>query len=283
MHLALGTTVGRGGHAGDPGTAVHFSGQPPSGDHGTGAEPAAVGVDLGSGYLKVWASGRPLLRVPAIGDSLTSPARLVERGRPIDRAGLEAVLARLVGGYHRPLPAGAVVVACRPVLPGPDRDADTRRLLTDVFDPSRVLFIDSVRAAAIGSGAAAGPLIVADVGAELTEVAVLAQGRVVGARRADIGLSDLIEPTASWPVVHAVADLFAELRRDRHCRRPAATALGRGLLLVGGGANRPQLVARTAAALGLPVRPSATPLLAAVRGAGLAALAALRRTAMTTA
>ena len=122
-----------------------------------------------------------------------------------------------------------------------------------------------------------------DVGADLVEVAVLAGGRVVGARRADIGVTDLIDPTAPGPILHAVADLFTDLRRDPDCERPAATALGRGILLVGGGATRPHLAARLSATLGLTVRPSTMPLVTTVRGAGLAALAALRRTAMTTA
>ncbi len=265
------------------GNAVHFSGQPPSGDPGTGAEPAAIGIDLGSGYIKIWASGRPLLHVPTIGGSLASPSRPIKRGRISDYEGLEAVLAGLAGRYHRPLPTGAVVVAARPVLADPGEETDIRRLLTDVFAPSRVLFIDTVRAAAIGAGAAPGPVIIADVGKDLTEVAVLAQGGVVGARRADIGLRDLIEPSASWPLVRTVADLFADLRRDRHSRQASATALGRGLVLVGGGATQPELAARIAGTLGLPVRPSATPLVAAVRGAGLAALAALRRSAVAAA
>jgi rod shape-determining protein MreB len=175
------------------------------------------------------------------------------------------------------------VVACRPVLAGPDDEAAMRRLLTEVVAPSRVLFIDTVRAAAIGAGAAPGPLIVADVGGDLTEIALLAKGRVIGARRADVGMNDLIDPTASTPVVHAVAKMFSELRRDRHCRESAATALGRGIVLVGGGVTQPELAARIAGTLGLAVRPSSTPLVAAVRGAGLAALAALRRTAATTA
>jgi rod shape-determining protein MreB len=257
-------------------TTPHFSGQPPS----TG--PAAVGVDLGSGYLKVWASGRPLLHVRAINDSLTNPARLVRRGRIADDVGLRAVLSRLLARYHWPLPAGPVVVVSRPVLSPPDDDAATRRLLTDILDPSRLLFIDSVRAAAIGAGAAPGPQLVADIGAGLVEVAVLADGRVVGARRAETGLDDLIDPTAPGPVLHAVADLFTDLRRDPGSRQLAATALGRGVVLVGGGATRPHLPARLSATLGLAVRASATPLVTSVRGAGLAALAALRRAAMTT-
>ncbi|GIJ72555.1 rod shape-determining protein [Virgisporangium ochraceum] len=261
-------------------TTSHFSGQPPS---DPAAEPAAVGVDLGSARIKVWASGRPLLHVPAIGDSLTAPARLVRRGRIADHAGLRVALTRLLARHHRPLPAGPVVVVCRPVSATPDDEAAVRELLTAALAPSRLLFVDGVRAAGIGAGAAPGPQLVADIGADLVEVAVLAGGRVVGARRAEVGLADLIDPTASGPVLNAVADLFTDLRRDPGCAGPAATALGRGVVLVGGGATRPHVPARLSATLGLAVRTPATPLVTAVRGAGLAALAALRRTAMTTA
>ena len=49
---------------------MHFSGAPP-GATAAGTEPAAVGVDLGSGYTRIWASGRPTLHVPTVSDSLT--------------------------------------------------------------------------------------------------------------------------------------------------------------------------------------------------------------------
>jgi rod shape-determining protein MreB len=269
--------------SGAPTTSSHFSGQPPSDDPTSVTEPTAVGVDLGSGYLRIWASGRPLVDVPTIRDSLTSPRRLVRRGRITDPDGLRAVLARVIARDDRPLRPGPVVVACRPVLLGPDGEATARRLLTGAFAPSWLLFIDSVRAAAIGAGAAPGPLLLADVGADLTEVAVLSGGHVIGARRADIGMNDLIDPTSLGPIVRTVADLLTELRRDPDCRQPAATALGRGVVLVGGGATQPHLAARISATLGLAARPSAMPRVAAVRGAGLAAMAALRRTAMVTA
>lgn len=264
-------------------TASHFSGQPPSDDPASVTEAAAVGVDLGSGYLRIWASGGPLVDVPTIGDSLTAPGPLVRRGRITDAEGLRAVLARVIARNHGQLPSGSVVVACRPVLSGPGDEAAARRLLTEAFAPSRLLFIDSVRAAAIGAGAAPGSLLVADVGADLVEVAVLSGGRVVGARRADIGMNDLIDCTSPGPIAYTVADLFTELRRDPDSRKPAATALGRGIVLVGGGATRPHLAAQISATLGLAVRPSAIPRVTAVRGAGLAAMAALRRTAMVAA
>jgi rod shape-determining protein MreB len=262
-------------------TAGHLSGAPPGGRDDN--ETAAVGIDLGSRYIKVWASGRQLFDVPAIGGDLARPAPLLRRGRIIDPAGLAAFLTRLKRRYHRPVSAGAVVVACRPALATGDDEAVARKVLTEVFDPSRLLFIDTVRAAAIGAATRPGGLLIADVGAEVTEVAVLARGGVAGARRAEIGMNDLILPTETGPVVDAIVDLVRDLRRDPRSRRAAATAIGGGLVMVGGGAAQPQLAARTAAALELPVRPARDPRLAAVRGAGLAALSALRRAAAMTA
>lgn len=258
--------------------AAHVSGTPP-GITAT-VEPAALAVDLGSGYTRIWASGRPALSAPTFSDSLINPSRLVHRGRIADPAGYERLLTRLLRRFHRPPPAGAVVVTCRPVLATADDEAATRRLLTAVFAPSRLLFIDSVRAAAIGAGETPGVLLVADVGTQLTEVAVLTGGGVAAARRADIGVTDLIRPTELDPIVHTIVDLVDELRRDPHCQDVTDAMTRRGLLLVGGAAG-PQLAARTADALGMPARAAARPRVAAVRGAGLAALAALRRAAMT--
>jgi rod shape-determining protein MreB len=238
-------------------TAAHVSGTPPGIDAAT-VEPAAVAVDLGSGYTRIWATGRPTLSVPTISDSLTNPSRLVRRGRITETAGYEHLLIRLLRRFHRPLPAGAVVVACHPVLATADDEDTARRLLTAVFAPSRLLFIDTVRAAAIGAGATPGVLLVADVGAQLT--------------RADVGMSDLIVSTEPDPIVHTIVDLVGDLRRDRHCRDLAETVARRGPLLVGGAATRPELAARTAGALDMAVRPAARPRAAAVRGAGLAAL-----------
>jgi rod shape-determining protein MreB and related proteins len=180
---------------------------------------------------------------------------------------------------HPALPAGAVMVACRPVLTTPQDEIPLRRLLEDVFRPSRVLFIDTVRAAAIGSGAGPGTLVVADVGAQLTEVAMLADGIVAAARRTEIGMSDLLGTDSTDPVLAAIADMVVGLRRDPRSR----SALRGGILLVGGGAAQPALAARIAARLGVAVRVAAQPRISAVHGAGLAALAALRRRATTVA
>ncbi|MEQ4305287.1 rod shape-determining protein [Plantactinospora sp. B6F1] len=243
----------------------------------TGTEPAAVGIDLGSGYARIWASGRPLVQLPSLNDSLSNPKPLVQRGRIADANGLRRLLDRILSRYHQPLPSGAVMVACRPVLSKASDDEAMRELLTTVFQPSRLMLTPTIRAAAIGAGAAPGPLLIADVGAQLIEVAMLADGGLITARQATIGVRDLIGPTAADVVVHTVTDLVQDLRRDGRARDVDRAAAHRGLVLVGGGANTPELAARATAVLRLPVRSARRPRVAAVHGAGLSALAAIRR------
>ena len=62
-------------------------------------------------------------------------------------------------------------------------------------------------------------------------------------------------------------------------RRLTAAALARGVVVVGDGATTPELTIRLAANLRAPVRPAASPRLAALSGAGLAAMAACRHPA----
>lgn len=243
------------------------------------AEPAAVGIDLGSGYLRIWASGRPLVQLPSLSDSLSAPRPLMWRGRVSDAAGLRALLARIRRGYRHPLPDGAVVVACRPVLSTPAEDEALREVLGAAFHPSRLLLTATVRAAAIGAGVAPGPLLVADVGARLTEVALLADGCLAASRRADVGTRDLVAPSAVDGLAETIAQLVASLRREPRLRHVLDSAAQRGLTLVGGGAPAVELAARATGRLPLPVRSARRPRLAAVHGAGLSALAAIRRAA----
>ncbi|MFC5001230.1 cell shape-determining protein MreB [Dactylosporangium cerinum] len=243
-------------------------------------EPSAVGLDLGGASTRIWASGHGLLQVGYPGTPRTPGHGPVVRGRITDPEAMWALLSGLRTGRRRPLPGGAVIVACRPVGSDPQLEA-VRGLLTAAFEPARLLFIDTVRAAAIGAGAASAPLLIADIGAHLTEVAVLADGVTVAARRRDVGLHDDTDgPDPDAAVVTAVTDLVRHVCRQAGDREAIAAAVRGGLLLVGGGAARPRLAARIAGAAGTPVRRPAAPHLAAARGAGLAALAALRRSAV---
>jgi rod shape-determining protein MreB len=236
----------------------------------------AVAVDLGSGTVGVWVADRGTL-TSSCGDPFGS---VVRRGRIVDAAGCRTLLSGLLCRYAEPVQPGGVVVACRPVLSAPADDEAVRRLMTAVFAPSRLLLIDTVRAAAIGAGAAAGTLVIADVGAQVTEVAVLEQGRTVAARRADIGTADLDRQGLFDLLAGTVARHVTDLGDDPVAPGAARALTNRGLLLVGDGAVHPELSARLSTALRVRTHSAASPRTAALNGAGLAAMAARRHPAV---
>jgi rod shape-determining protein MreB len=261
-----------------PSAAGHRRDAPPAAT-GRRGEPAAVAVDLGGGQARLWAVGHGIRAAPSADEALSRPTPLVRRGRIVDAAGCVSLLTRLLHTFPHAQPAGPVVLACRPVLAASaDQDA-IRRVVTAVFAPSRVLLIDTVRAAAIGSGAAAGVLLVVDVGARLTEVAVLVDGRVTAARRAETGTHDGAPGHASRLLAGVVTRLVADIGGNPRMRRLTAAALARGVIVVGDGATMPELTIRLAANLRVPVRPACSPRLSALSGAGLAATAACRHPA----
>jgi rod shape-determining protein MreB len=240
--------------------------------------PTAVAVDLGSAHARTWVVGYGTIAAPTAGEALRSAVPPVRRGRIVEDLECVSVLTRLQHTLP-PLPVGPVVVACRPVLSAPaDQDA-IRRVVTAAFAPSKLLLIDSVRAAAIGCGAGTGALLIADVGAQLTEVAVLVDGNVAGARRAERGTHDPTPGGTPRLLAGVVTRLVADISRNLPMRRLAAAALFRGVTVVGDGATMPELTIRLAANLQVPVRPAALPRLAALRGAGLAARAACQHPA----
>ncbi|MEU5943155.1 rod shape-determining protein [Micromonospora sp. NPDC047548] len=245
-------------------------------DTGSAAKPTtALAVDLGSGSVGVWAAHRGFLSGPC-GDAFASVGRLVRRGQIVDAAGCATLLSDLLRQYTDPVPAGGIVVACRPVLSTQADEQAMRRVLTDAFAPSRLLFIDTVRAAAIGAGAAAGTLLIADVGAQLTEVAVLRHGHVIAARRTNIGTRDTNREASPDLLPEIVRRHVNDLRADPAAPGLASAAAARGLILVGDGALHPGLSVRLSAALRLRVHCAAAPRTAALNGAALAAMTALR-------
>jgi rod shape-determining protein MreB and related proteins len=265
------------------------SGQHPSGgvaaeppaDTGASSEtsPTAIAVILGSGQTHVWAAGRGGLSRPS-GDTVGTSHAPVRRGRVADGSGCVDVLSQLIRQYRDPIPAGSVVVVCRPVLATMSEQYALRQVAAAVFAPSRVLFLDTVRAAAIGSGAAAGSLLIADIGAELIEVAALRHGRVTAARRTDIGTRDLKRGAPTEVLAHATTRMVNELRHDPTAQDTVPAALTRGLMVVGDGAMIPSLTLQIAANVRIPVRSAAAPWTAALNGAGLAAMSAARHPAI---
>jgi rod shape-determining protein MreB len=220
----------------------------------------------------VWAAGRGVRSSPIVG----TPGSPVRRGRVADTAGCIGVLTQLIRRGAEPIPAGPVVVVCRPVLATMAEQHALRQIVTEVLAPSRVLFIDSVRAAAIGAGAATGSLLIADIGAELSEVAILDHGRVTAARRAELGTRDLTRGAPVSLLAHATTRMIDDLRQDPAARGQVSAATARGLMMVGDGAMTPGLAAQIVAGSRLAVRSAAAPWTAALNGAGLAAMSAAR-------
>ena len=259
------------------GVPRHWDGPPASADRRAG--PAAVTVDIGSGQTRLWVVGDGIRVAPSVGDAPGRSTPLVRRGRIVDAAGCVSLLNRMAHSRSPALPVGPVVVACRPVL-ATSADQDViRRVVNAVFAPSRLLLIDTVRATLIGSRMAAGVVLAADVGAQLTEVALLVDGRVVAARQAEMGTDDPTGGGGAGLLAGVVTRLIADIGSDPRLRRLTAAARTRGLIVAGDGAGLPELTGRLAANLRMPVRPVASARLAALSGAGLAAMAACRHPA----
>jgi rod shape-determining protein MreB len=231
-------------------------------------------VDLGSRTVGVWAAHRGTIS-GSWDDESAATGTLVRRGRVVDIDGCTSLLTHLVRRYPLPVPDGAVVVACRPVLATEADQEATRRVLDAVFAPTRLVFIDTVRAAAVGSGAAAGTLLVVDIGAELTEVALLQDGRVRAARRTEIGTRDLTRGATVDLIGDNVLRHIDDLRAGPDASA-VVTALARGILLVGDGAVHPGLATAVSGMLRVRVHRAAAPRTAALNGAGLAAMSLLR-------
>ena len=240
--------------------------------------PVAIAVILGSARTQVWVAGRGAVNC-ASGEAVGTSRAPIRRGRVADGAGCVDLLTQLTRQYRNPIPAGSVVVVCRPVLATMPEQYALRQVAATVFSPSRLLFIDTVRAAAIGAGAAAGSLLIADIGAELSEVAALQDGRVAAARRTDIGTRDLKRGAPTEALAHAATRMVNELREDPAAQAVVPAALTRGLMVAGDGAMTPSLMMQIAANLRIPVRSAAAPWTAALNGAGLTAMAAARHPA----
>ncbi|ANH95477.1 MULTISPECIES: rod shape-determining protein [unclassified Streptomyces] len=224
-----------------------------------------IALDLGSARTRAWVAGRGLvLDVPTVTFPGTGAAYPIQRGTIVDTPGTARMLARLL--VHRlPRLTRPLVVVTAPVLDGVAFRAEARTAV-QVLRPRGVLTVPGARAVALGAGAdLSRPLLVIDIGAQLTEVVLLVDGAVVDARRTALGTGDL-DTAAPADLAEAVAAMVtAMLRQDRTTL--TLDALHRGALLAGGGALRPDVVFQLTGRLHTPLRPVAAPHTAAVRGA----------------
>lgn len=236
-----------------------------------------LALDLGSSRTRAWIPGQGV-----VADTGSDPAgdyghggRPVRRGRIVDPESCGRMLGRIADTALGADRSDTVIVLSHPVLAGPGHRAAARDLLT-ALGPSRVIVLDSARAAAACAGPQdGGPLLVVDIGADLTEATLLVDGRVRDARLAETGTSDLEPGEAPLAIVRAVSDMVMGMwHQDRH--GALLGALRRRPLLAGGGALRPDVTHRTALRLGVPVRLSDDPATTVVRGAGLILSSVLR-------
>jgi rod shape-determining protein MreB len=198
----------------------------------------------------------------------------VRRGHVVDLPGAVCLLDHLLG--RRAGLGNSIVVLTTPVLCVDEHRVSALAAL-EVLDARTVLTIDSVKAAAIGAGAdLKQPLLVVDIGAHLTEVGLLVDGAVATPSRLDLGTSDLGAATTAADLVHWIVTAATDLLRDEDLGPQVVDALERGPLLTGGGALRPEITYQLARQLRAAVRSAPAPHLAAVRGAGLALIAADR-------
>ncbi|GAA3152002.1 rod shape-determining protein [Streptomyces rectiviolaceus] len=205
----------------------------------------------------------------------------IRRGTIVDTPGTARMLDRLLG-HRLPRFGRPLLILTAPVLGGVAYRAEAR-VAVEVLRPRTVLTIPTARAVASAADAdLSRPLLVVDIGAHLTEVALLADGAVIDARHAALGTSDLDSralptvtamatspspsPSPSIQVADCVvAMVTAMLEQDRTSR--TLEALRRGALLAGGGALLPGISYGIAGQLHAPVQPVPAPHTAAVRGA----------------
>lgn len=239
-----------------------------------------LALDLGSSRTRAWIPGQGI-----VSDTGNGPGGEygrggpVRRGRIVDTESCGRMLGRIADTALGADRDDTVIVLSHPVLAGPEHRAAAREIL-GALGPSSVIVLDSARAAAACAGPQdGGPLLVVDIGAELTEATLLVDGRVRDARLAETGLSDLGPGEAPTVVVRAVLDMvMAMWQQDRH--GAVLGALRKGPLLAGGGALRPDVTNRIAVRLGVAVRLPDDPATTVVRGAGLFLSSVLRHGAV---
>lgn len=227
---------------------------------------SGIALDLGSARTRVWLSGRrAILDVPTATFPGAGSGCPVQRGTLVDTPGAARMLDRLLS-HRLPRTGHLLLVLTTPVLGGVAFRTEARAAV-EVLRPRTVLTVPAPRAVAAAADAdLTRPLLVVDLGAQLTEVTLLADGAVVDARHAALGTGDLDRVTPPARIADTVvAMVTAMLEQD--VTSQTLDALRRGALLAGGGALRPDITRRLADLLRSPVRPVPAPHTAAVRGA----------------
>ena len=227
---------------------------------------SGIALDLGSARTRAWVSGlRTILDVTTVtvpGDGAIHP---ILRGAIVDTPATARMLERLLG-HRLPRFGSRLVVLATPVLGGVAFRAEARTAL-EPLRPHTVLTVPAARAVASAAGAdLTRPLLVVDIGADVTEVVLLADGTVTDARRVVLGTSDLDSLTPPTQITDAVIAMVTTMLEEDHTTQ-TLDALQRGVLLAGGGALRPDITHHLTGRLHAPIKSVPAPHTAAVRGA----------------
>ncbi|MGW3499065.1 rod shape-determining protein [Streptomyces sp. NPDC001020] len=227
---------------------------------------SGVALDLGSARTRAWVAGRGLiLDIPTVTPLGAGAVHPVRRGAIVDTPATALMLEGLLA-HRLPRSGQPLVIVTTPVLDGIAYRTEARTAL-EVLQPRTVLTVPTARAVAAAAGAdLSHPLLVVDIGAQVTEVVLLADGAVADARRTALGTSDLDGTTPHTQITDAVVGMLTTmLRQDRTSL--TLDALQRGVLLAGGGALRPEITYGLTGRLHAPAKPVPAPHTAAVRGA----------------
>ena len=199
--------------------------------------------------------GPAQLRMPVRGGVVRDPVGCVHTVRLLLRkAGLTATDGRDVAVS---LPATANA-----------RDASVLTAVMASATGGRIVPVESTLAASIGAGidiGAGAPHIVCDLGAGVTEVAVIADGRLLSGSALRLGVRDFDDEPEQ--AVRRVVQLLRRVLDDLP-ELVAADAVAGELLLVGGGAYVPELVSRLSTAFQMPIRVPNDPRQAVANGLG---------------
>jgi len=237
---------------------------------------SGLALDLGSVRTRAWTPHLGLV-VDAL-TMTTSPTGVsypISRGRITDVPGTSRMLDHLLLSHASHAPQPEMIVVTVPVLcPEAERHGLLEAL--EILQPRTVITIDSVKAAAIGAKTdLVNPLLVIDLGAHLTETAVLADGSVIEARSSPVGTADLRTSITIDNLIERIRAMVADLL-SHDCGPQVVDALERGPLLAGGGAMLPAITYQLSKQLSCPIQPAPAAYTVALRGASAIVLASNR-------
>jgi rod shape-determining protein MreB len=228
---------------------------------------------MGSARTRLYVAGRGVIAdiasaAPRPGGRLE---RAVSRGMVVRIDAATALLSPLLGRLHVPGRRRHRVLACVPQGTAAQGAAALRTAVSHA-GAHAVALVPSVLAAAVGAGLDVGsedPNVLIDIGAELSEIAIVRLGNVTAATAVPMGWQDLGPHAAS---IRQLSDRIAgafEALLDQMPERIQGDLMLERVTLTGGGARLPELRFALSMRLRLHASVPQQPELAVIHGAGL--------------